>query len=323
MNVAVVVARFQGPNLTAGHRSLLDRVRHHADRVVIVLGIAPVVCLRDPLTYSLREQMVRALYPDAVIWGLPNHRYDRDWAAALDRFLYTAFPRAKCRLYGCRDSCLESYRKYGYNEVQYLDTLDLHANISASSERDKLKERDTEDFRAGVIYGVQSACPRVLPAVDIAIYREHWDGRLDPGKQLLLVRKQSEQEWRFPGGCLDSTDLTLEHAARREAYEETGLGVDTLTYLSSRRIDDWRYQRTNISVFSTLFVTPWIGGAPKPKDKEIADVQWLPLNDTVLALPLVTEHLPFYQDFLTWIAKEAKNAQQHHDADRLLQAESL
>jgi 8-oxo-dGTP pyrophosphatase MutT (NUDIX family) len=314
MKVAVVVARFQGPNFHAGHKSLLDRVHRLADRVVIVLGIGHAVCLRDPLNYSLRERMTRAAYPEAVIWGLPNHRYDRDWCAALDGFLYTAFPRAEITLYGCRDSCLEQYQKHGYNRVQHLDTYALEGPLSATDFRNGVKEIDSEEFRRGVIYGVQSACPRVLPAVDIAIYREHWDGRLDPGKQLLLVRKQSEQEWRFPGGCLDATDTTLEHAARREAYEETGLALDSLEYLSGRRIDDWRYRRTGISVFSVLFTAPWVGGAPRSRDKEIADAKWVPAL-SVLEVPLVEEHLPFYNDVLDWLAKQEVKSGEHHLVD--------
>jgi 8-oxo-dGTP pyrophosphatase MutT (NUDIX family) len=269
--------------------------------------------------------MVRRLFPDITIWGLPNYRYDRDWAAALDSFLYTAFPRAQCKLYGCRDSCLEIYRKYGYNEVQYLDTLDLHADVSATADRENLKERDTEDFRAGMIYGVQSACPRVLPAVDIAIYQYAGDVNTPGGvhPRLLLVRKQSEQEWRFPGGCLDASDATLEAAARREAYEETGLSLDSMEYLSGRRIDDWRYRRTSITVFSALFVAPWVGGAPRPKDKEIADARWVNLHTAVLEVPLIEEHIPFYQDFLIWSAKQEAKSVEHNAADRLLQAESL
>jgi 8-oxo-dGTP pyrophosphatase MutT (NUDIX family) len=255
---------------------------------------------------------------------LPNYRYNRDWCAMLDAFLYMAFPRAEKVLLGCRDSCLEIYRKDGWNNTQYLDTLDQFAGVSATVMREQIAERDTEDFRAGVIYGVQSACPRVLPAVDIAIYKQDpkvIDGNFIPRTQLLVVRKQGEAQWRFPGGALEAADPTLEAGARREGYEETGLALDTLEYVSGRRIDDWRFRRTGITVFTTFFSAPWMGGTPKPKDREIADARWIRAT-SVIEVTLVEEHLVLYQDFLDWLTKKETKSVEHHAADRLLQAES-
>jgi 8-oxo-dGTP pyrophosphatase MutT (NUDIX family) len=300
MKIGVVVARFQGPNLHKGHISLLQRVQEKVDHLVVILGISPVVCPRDPLPYGVRQKMVFSLFPTATIWGVPNYRHDRDWAAAIDGFLYQTFPRADVTLYGCRDSCLEQYKEWGYNKVEQLPETDGTKFCQATQDRAGVKLIHSEDFRRGLIHGVATAVPRVLAAVDIALYQ-------GPGAQggfrLLLVRKQGEQEWRFPGGCVDAEDDSFERSAQRELYEETGLTGYGWTHISSRRIDDWRFRRTGISVFSTFYATSYTHGYAKPQDKEIADTKWVPVNAHVLDVTLVPEHMPFYHDFLKF-AKE-------------------
>lgn len=296
MKVGVVVARFQTPYLHKGHVNLLNHVKENSDRMVVVLGVAPVLSTRDPLPFALRQRMVRQSYPEAVLWGLGNYRHDRDWAHALDAFLYTAFPRAKITLYGCRDSCLEIYAKFGYNEIQNLGEFQDVGTVSASNIRASVKEIDNQDFLRGVIYGVNSVCPRVLPAVDIAFYQK--PPACIAALRVLLVRKQSEAEWRFPGGCVDPEDDNLEFAARRELIEETGLSCNLLTYVSARRIDDWRFRNTGISVFSTFYAAQYIHGFAKPQDREIADTKWCVVNEAVMEVSLVDEHRPLYLDFL-------------------------
>ncbi len=56
-----------------------------------------------------------------------------------------------------------------------------------------------------------------LPAVDIVIF-------FPPEKVVLIERKNYPQGWALPGGFVDYGEST-EHAAIREAREETGLHV--------------------------------------------------------------------------------------------------
>jgi 8-oxo-dGTP pyrophosphatase MutT (NUDIX family) len=306
MKIGVVVARFQGPNLHKGHISLLQRVQEKSDHLVVVLGISPVVCPRDPLPYGVRQKMVFSLFPTATVWGVPNYRHDRDWAAAIDEFLYQTFPRADITLYGCRDSCLEQYKEWGYNKVEQLPETDGTKFCQATQDRAGVKLIHSEDFRRGLIHGVATAVPRVLAAVDVAMYQREPKvvaGDFPTKLRVLLVRKQGEAEWRFPGGCVDANDKSFEEAARREHYEETGLSGGPLVYISSRCVDDWRYRRTGISVFSTFYASEYTFGYPQAQDREIADAKWVIANEHVLDVTLVPEHMPFYHDFLKF-AKE-------------------
>lgn len=300
MKVGVIIARFQGHTLHAGHCSLLARVQQLSDRMVVILGIAPV-STRDPLSYSLRQHMVLARYPNAVVWGVGNYRSDRDWAGAIDSFLYWTFPGAEITLYGCRDSCLEQYAAWGYNKTE---TLSDGPETSATSLRNSVAELDTAEFRAGVIHGISTTCSRVHTAVDIALYNYIPSVPMvtkpdTPAVlRVLLVRKQGEHDWRFPGGCVDAEDGSFLRAAQRELYEETGLTGHTFTHVNSRRIDDWRYRRTGISTFSTLYAATYTHGYPKPQDREIADAKWVGVNESVMDVTVVPEHRDFYLDFL-------------------------
>jgi bifunctional NMN adenylyltransferase/nudix hydrolase len=304
MRVGVVIARFQTPLLHDGHRALLSAVQQRNDILVVILGVAPMLNVADPLTYSMRASVVRAWNSTTVVWGVGKYRHDRDWAAAIDSFLYANYRGADITLYGGRDSCLGHYEPYGYNKTEQLN---IDAACSSTAIRAAIAEENDPTFRRGVIYGVNSVCPRVLAAVDLAIYEQ--DPKLIPGNytpttRVLLVQKQGETLWRFPGGCLDAADPTLEAGARREGYEETGVSLGDPEYVSSRRVDDWRYRGTGITVFSTLFAARYQFGSPAPRDQEIATVRWFRVGQDIIDGGLVPEHAEFYSDFADFLQKK-------------------
>jgi 8-oxo-dGTP pyrophosphatase MutT (NUDIX family) len=54
---------------------------------------------------------------------------------------------------------------------------------------------------------------------------------------VLLLKHKSLQRWLQPGGHVDSTDTSLQSAALREAFEETGLDAENLALLSPQIFD--------------------------------------------------------------------------------------
>lgn len=73
--------------------------------------------------------------------------------------------------------------------------------------------------------------------------------------RVIIGRKSHQTAFRFPGGHVDITDLTLEAAAMREAKEETTATINKVFYIGSRMIDDPRYINIkNKKILSAIFV---------------------------------------------------------------------
>lgn len=51
----------------------------------------------------------------------------------------------------------------------------------------------------------------------------------DDGKVLAISREHDVTDWGFPGGTAEPEDLTPEHTALRELWEETGVVAGVLT----------------------------------------------------------------------------------------------
>ena len=57
MKTAVIIARFQTPYLHEGHRQLISQVKTNHAKLIIVLGISPIVGSRkNPYDYYTREK---------------------------------------------------------------------------------------------------------------------------------------------------------------------------------------------------------------------------------------------------------------------------
>ena len=78
----------------------------------------------------------------------------------------------------------------------------------------------------------------------------------------------------FPGGRIDDTDPSPEHAALREAHEEIGLKRENVKLLG--RLDD------TITYASGYIVHPFVGLIPYPYDFKINDIE----VERILFVPL-------------------------------------
>jgi bifunctional NMN adenylyltransferase/nudix hydrolase len=267
--IGVIIARFQCPYLHDGHKTLIASVQKNHNKLVIVLGVSPVLGSRkNPLDFHTREKMIKKAYPEVVVLPLSDHPLDWNWSLNLDHLLSNSFPGSKFKLYGSRDSFISYYS--GRFEVVELPETGSH---NATLIREKISDQvlDSEEFRTGIIYAYSNTYLKVYPTVDIALFRHN-------KTEILLGKKAIDHKWRLLGGFSDPTDESYEDAAKRELTEECGAVETTeLLYEKSFRVNDWRYKSEEDKIITCLFSTDYVAGNPKGSD-DIAEVKWFPLT---------------------------------------------
>lgn len=272
-DIGVVVGRFQVPMLHDGHKAILSSVSSQHKNMLVLVGVSSTLGTKEnPLPYVLRLQMLQSSYPGAVFAPINDMACDEAWSDQLDRIVRTHFPMGSVRLYGGRDSFVSHY--HGSFETFEYPNIDLGSGSCIRQEVGK-SYVNTDDFRRGVIWATQNQYPKVWPTVDIAVVNTDDEPRVLMGKRLSVQGK-----WRFPGGFVDPTDESFEHAARREMREETGLVCEgKMNYLGTFPIKDWRYKSQDQKIFTTLFHTyhPW--GMPKANE-EFAVLDWVDIHNT-------------------------------------------
>lgn len=268
MQLGAIVGRFQVPELTDGHKKLLDYVHEHHGQVLVAVGCitAKERTKRDPLDYHVREAMIKQYAPNAIVIPVTDcPGNDELWSQNLDSILRTICPMGEITLYGGRDSFIPHYK--GNNKTFKIE---LEFSPSGTDIREFVGNRIrlSGDFRAGVIYSMANMYQRVYPTVDIAIIS---DGHV------LMGRKPNEDKWRLPGGFVDIRDQSLEAAACREAFEETGIKIllEDLKYVGSVRTTDGRYnpEKDDAAITTTLFVAEKWKGNPLAGD-DLKEVRW-------------------------------------------------
>lgn len=281
-DVGVVVGRFQTNELTEGHRSLLDRVFAQHDKVVVVLGLSPLmVTSRNPLDFESRKQMLTREYPELTVLYVKDVHDDHLWSTNLDTLIKDVVsPTQTVLLYGSRDSFIPFY--HGKHPVEELEPTVF---VSATEVRNRLRRKavPTADWRAGVCWAASNRFPTVYPTVDVAILNE------DETK-ILLGKKKNESRLRFIGGFTDPKDTSYEAACRREAKEEAGIEITDPEYVGSRQVDDWRYRNEVDCITTLLFKAKVMFGRPNPGD-DIYELHWVDVDPKSLNPDvLVPEH---------------------------------
>lgn len=285
--VGVIVGRFQVDRLHRGHRALLESVLNRHEEVLVVVGSAASEATdRNPLNFAARRQLILETFPTVTVAELVDCPSDEEWSARLDRLVRREFPRREAILYGSRDSFLQYYS--GRLKGIVMPTQSAESGTA----RRRFLQRLTggsKDFRQGIINYLLNRRPIVYPTVDIAIVNE------DRTTVLLGQKKIEGGKWRFLGGFVDSTDNTILHAARREALEETGFGLELgdFTYIGTTQIDDWRYRGSSDCIMTTFFRATRLWGKERAND-DIDRLRWFPLDENLLEL-LVEAHQPLGQ----------------------------
>ena len=88
---------------------------------------------------------------------------------------------------------------------------------------------------------------------------------------------------------MDVNDLDYEEAAKRESKEETGLELDDFQYVTSSKIDDWRYRSEEGKIFTTVFSARYIFGRPEPND-DVSELRWFHFDKIDIENDVVEEH---------------------------------
>jgi hypothetical protein len=148
----------------------------------------------------------------------------------------------------------------------------------------------TDEFRRGLIYGLNSQFPISWPTIDMAIRR------VVPGStcphvpkevHYLFGKKPGEKNWRFPGGFKDREDPNFEAAVWREGGEEVlKNGVepqdvfDCPQYITSRNVNDWRYRGEKDGITTLFYAVNYRGIDDQIKaGDDLCDAAWLTLAD--------------------------------------------
>ena len=296
--LGVIVGRFQVSALHRGHRDLLDFVAAATDKVLVVLGVPfSLATDRNPLPFAMREKMICEFYPEAQVVELRDHPSDQVWSQRLDKLISGLYPEAEVKLYGSRCSFADVYT--GTYPVEYFEPKN---QCNGTAERQTLVDLPSggRDFRAGIIYAVETRPPLCYPTVDVAVVREI-DEPHKPNTVLLAGKSQDQGLLRFVGGFVEESDNSLECAARREVREECSinLATDDYRYLGSAKMDDWRYRGTRDGIITSFFRASYVYGIAKACD-DIDSLQWVPISEMMDRL--VPEHRPLGEMLLKSLA---------------------
>lgn len=270
MSVGVIIARFQTPYLHEGHIDLIDQMKAKHNKCLIVLGVSQVRgSSRSPYDYYTREKMIKDYDSDLIVLPVMDKPSDKEWSTQLDVTISTMNVGESFILYGSRDSFIKHY--HGKYKTQELPE---HGDYNATEIREKYKDRvgKSEDFRAGILYALNNKFPISYATVDIVLFK-------DDRTKILLGRKNDLDKLRFPGGFVDPTDDSYEHAAARELREECGLlEFSDMQYEMSTKIDDWRYRNDVDKIKTSLFTCDYIFGAVAAGD-DLQYVEWVNVED--------------------------------------------
>lgn len=283
-DIGVIIGRFQVHKLHPAHREIIGHVLGRHKKVIIFLGVANVIGTRtNPLDFATRKKMIQQEYSYveniSAILPIRDRKSDELWSEELDKQIRNVFQVGSVVLYGSRNSFIPHYKGM-------FDVIELESShkVSGSEIRDEVSNEiiKSPEFRAGIIYSSYNNYPTVYSVVDVAI--------LNDKDQILLGKKLGETEYRFIGGFVDIKDESDIQAVRRETYEETGVEIGGIEYITSMKIDDWRYKNEpDKSMITRLFKAKYIFGKPTAGD-DLDSVHWVNFNTGWLRGNMVPEH---------------------------------
>lgn len=119
---------------------------------------------------------------------------------------------------------------------------------------------------------------------------------MDRDNRVLLQLRTDSNSWGIPGGCLNVGE-SLQDAAKREVFEETGLIVETLKLFNvySGSEQHWIYPDGNeVYIINTVFITNSFHGTLKADEIESKEVRFFHLNN--LPDEIISTNIPILND---------------------------
>lgn len=264
-----ICGRFQVDELHEAHKHLIDQVVDKHKKVILFLGVANVLgSKKNSLNFEIRKKMIQSQYPDVIIISLPDMEDDKEWSIELDKRLREVYPNGDVLLYGGRDSFLKTY-------CGQFDTTELQQDtfVSGTAIRENISEANinSPQFRAGIINHAYNQPDRVIPSIDTIITD-------NDVTKILLAKKPGELGWRIPGGLVRTYDNSYEDSAKRIVKQKTNLDVDRISYITTMKVDDWRYRSEDDKIITTLYhVRPKYGLITPSND--LSELKWFDLKE--------------------------------------------
>jgi bifunctional NMN adenylyltransferase/nudix hydrolase len=267
---------------------------------IVFLGVPKVVgTKKNPLDFDTRKKMIQSQYPDTVILALPDIGDDTLWSQELDKRIREVYSIGDVLLYGGRDSFIPYYKKGG---GQFdCKELDQYTFVSGTEVRKIVSEtvKNSQDFRAGIIYNAYNQFSKVHPCVDVVLLDTN-------SKKILLAKKPQESGWRFVGGFALPNDDSYEDTVYRKILSDVGsVEVSNLKYVSSCKVPDWRYRSEEDKIISNIYQCNITGGEICPSD-DVSELKWFNIfeisqnwfdSENNVTGPIVQEHKPILKLF--------------------------
>lgn len=259
--LSVVIGRFQTPYLHEGHLELFKQARDHSESLLVLIGCTSAVGTdKNPMDFETRKRLIKL---NCEVKALYDMLSDQDWSDQIDKIIADlGFKEAT--IFGGRDNSIYGHY-FGKHKIKIIDE---RGGKSATALRKQIAQnvRDSEDFRAGIIYATEARYPIVYSTVDVIVKNE----------DKYLVGKKGDK-YCFVGGFVDAEDKSLQNAAIRELEEETGItNFGDIDYCGSVKIDDSRYKGTKDSIMTHCFLVRNAknGLGDTIKDKEFKYFIW-------------------------------------------------
>jgi bifunctional NMN adenylyltransferase/nudix hydrolase len=290
-DIGIIVGRFQVAELTEAHVRLIQDVVSKCAKVLVCIGMNKVPGSKEnPLGFIERKDMVLDKFPDVTVTYINDHPDDEVWSKDLDLLVRTIYPFGSICLFGGRDSFIQYYS--GEFPTLELQVPSAHAGTQVRMRIGKTTINSV-DFRKGIIHSCQNQYSKVYPTVDIAIMNK---------RKVLMGQRTANSGYRFVGGFVDLEDISYEDAICRECLEETGLEISRLQYVSSRKIEDWRYKYKTEGIMTSFFIARYRFGAIKKND-EFYILEWVDVS--AIDKPFIDpEHRDLFRDLLSYLRRK-------------------